>query len=64
MKSIDAIDTGCWQKQQDGIAIYFSDGWYMMLVRDGDNVQATSWAPGVARTAAPTGTCPIAQVLE
>jgi hypothetical protein len=64
MKSIDAISTGCWQKQQDGIAIYFSDGWYMMLVRDGDNVQATSWAPGVARTAAPTGTCPIAQVLE
>ena len=36
MKSIDAINTGWWQKQQDGIAIYFSDGWYMLLTRDGD----------------------------
>lgn len=64
MKSIDAINTGWWQKQQDGIAIYFSDGWYMLLTRDGDNVEAKSWAPGALRTAAPTGTCPIAQVLE
>jgi len=64
MKSIDAIDTGCWQKQQGGIAIYFSDGWYMLIARDGDSVEARSWAPGADRAGVPTGITPMAQVLE
>ena len=64
MKSIDAINTGCWQKQQGGIAIYFSDGWYMLIARDGDSVEARSWAPGADRTGVPTGITPMAQVLE
>ena len=64
MKSIDAIDTGCWQKQQGGIAIYFSDGWFMLIARDGDSVEARSWAPGTDRTGVPTGITPMAQVLE
>jgi hypothetical protein len=64
MKSIDAINTGCWQKQQGGIAIYFSDGWYMLIARDGDSVEARSWAPGMDRTGVPTGITPMAQVLE
>ncbi|MSR33860.1 MAG: hypothetical protein EXS12_03540 [Phycisphaerales bacterium] len=64
MKSIDAINTGWWQKQQGGIAIYFSDGWYMLLTREGDTVEAKSWAPGASRTAMPTGTSPMTQVLE
>ena len=64
MKSIDAINTGCWQKQQGGIAIYFSDGWFMLIARDGDSVEARSWAPGADRTGVPTGITPMAQVLE
>jgi hypothetical protein len=64
MKSIDAINTGCWQKQQGGIAIYFSDGWYMLITRDGDSVEARSWAPGTDRAGVPTGITPMAQVLE
>ena len=64
MKSIDAIDTGCWQKQQGGIAIYFSDGWFMLIARDGDSVEARSWAPGADRAGVPTGITPMAQVLE
>ncbi len=64
MKSIDAINTGFWQKQQGGIAIYFSDGWFMLIAREGDSVEARSWAPGVDRNGPPTGTTPMAQVLE
>ncbi len=64
MKSIDAINTGFWQKQQGGIAIYFSDGWFMLIAREGDSVEARSWAPGLDRNGPPTGTTPMAQVLE
>ncbi|MCE9619864.1 MAG: hypothetical protein K8R92_08140 [Planctomycetes bacterium] len=64
VKSIDAINTGCWQLQQGGIAIYFSDGWFMMVKRDGDAVESRSWAPGASRTGPPTGSAPMAQVLE
>ncbi len=64
MKSIDAINTGWWQKQQGGIAVYFSDGWYMLIEREGDSVKAKSWAPGVDHASAPTGIVSMAQVLE
>ena len=64
MKSIDAINTGFWQKQQGGIAIYFSDGWFMLIAREGDSVEARSWAPGLDRNGPPTGTTLMAQVLE
>jgi hypothetical protein len=62
-KSSGAISTGCWQQQQDAVAIFFSDGWFMSLSRDGENVESRSWAPGAPRSGTPF-TAPAAQVLE
>ena len=56
VKSLDAINTGCWQQQPTGTAIYWSDGWFTLLSHDGETIEGRSWAPGVDRSGAPTGT--------
>lgn len=55
MKSIDAINTGCWQLQANGAAIYWSDGWFTLLSRDGDRAVGRSWKPGADRDGPATG---------
>lgn len=64
MKSIDAINTGCWQMQPDGAAIYWSDGWFTLLARTGDQAIGRSWAPGMDRDGAPSGEEQWAEVRE
>ncbi len=64
MKSIDAINTGCWQVQPQGTAIYWSDGWFTMLVRQGDLTTSRSWAPGLNRDGPPSGEAEWAEVRE
>ena len=64
VKSIDAINTGCWQNQSPGAAIYWSDGWFTQLSRDGDTVTGRSWAPGADRNGAPTGEQAWVEVIE
>lgn len=55
MKSIDAINTGCWQVQSEGAAIYWSDGWFTTLLRDDERITSRSWAPGRDRDGPPSG---------
>jgi hypothetical protein len=55
VKSIDAINTGCWQMQADGAAIHWSDGWYTLLRREGSSVKGRSWKPGADHDGEPTG---------
>lgn len=64
VKSIDAINTGCWQLQQSGAAIYWSDGWFTFLTHRDDGVQGQSWASGTDRTKDPTGTHLWTEVTE
>ena len=64
VKSIDAINSGCWQQQPMGLAIYWSDGWFTLLTQDGDTVTGKSWAPGADRSGAPTGTSNWLEVVE
>jgi hypothetical protein len=55
VKSLDAINTGCWQLQPNGTAIYWSDGWFTMLTRNDDAIEGRSWAPGADRNGPATG---------
>ncbi|MBM4005961.1 MAG: hypothetical protein FJ292_00090 [Planctomycetes bacterium] len=64
VKSIDAINSGCWQQQPMGLAIHWSDGWFTLLTQDGEIVTGKSWAPGVDRAGAPTGTSNWLEVVE
>jgi len=64
VKSIDAINTGCWQQQPMGLAIHWSDGWFTMLTQDGETVSGRSWAPGADRSGTPTGTSKWLEVVE
>ena len=64
VKDIDAINTGCWQNQSPGAAIYWSDGWFTQLSRNGDVVTGKSWAPGADRTGEPTGEQTWVEVIE
>jgi hypothetical protein len=64
MKSIDAINTGCWQLQADGVAIYWSDGWFTLLTRRGERAVGRSWMPGVDRGGAATGEAEWTEVRE
>jgi len=64
VKSIDAINTGCWQQQATGAAIFWSDGWFTMLTRENDAVQGASWSPGMDHTLQPSGTTPWTEVAE
>lgn len=64
VKSIDAINTGCWQNQSPGAAIYWSDGWFTQLSRSEDVVTGRSWAPGADRTKDPTGEQTWIEVIE
>lgn len=64
VKSIDAINSGCWQQQPTGLAIHWSDGWFTMLTQDGDVVTGQSWAPGADRKGPPTGTANWLEVVE
>ena len=56
VKSLDAINTGCWEQRSTGVVIYWSDGWFTSLSRNEDAVQGQSWAPGTNRDGDPTGT--------
>ena len=64
VKSLDAINTGCWQQQPTGTAIYWSDGWFTLLTRDAETIEGRSWAPGADRNGAPTGTAKWTEVRE
>jgi hypothetical protein len=55
VKNLGAINTGCWQQQPTGTAIYWSDGWFTLLTRSGDAVEGRSWSPGTDRDGPPTG---------
>ena len=64
MKSIDAINTGCWQLQANGAAIYWSDGWFTLLTRDDDRAMGRSWMPGADRDGDPSGEAEWTEVCE
>ena len=64
VKSIDAINSGCWQQQPTGLAIHWSDGWFTMLSQDGESTTGRSWAPGADRSGPPTGTESWVEVVE
>ena len=64
VKSLDAINTGCWEQQATGVAIYWSDGWFTSLTRGDDSVQGQSWAPDAGRKGAATGTETWTEVVE
>ena len=64
VKSLDAINTGCWEQQATGVVIYWSDGWFTSLSRGDDTVQGQSWAPGADHKGDPTGAETWTEVVE